>query len=183
MADALTTITKLGIVWKFFERVESVLTDQTKLKIARWLRVKTFETVLIEGDMENWTVTFARVFDQVFGDKHLTWRCFGRSCIMSLCGVAFIFALWGSIHPDQLFLYIECNPHPIIEFIPSFFIISAIPDYLSLLKSRLLIKIMGKVPSFGVLALIALDFAVALSIAISRLFNIHLIRFSRTQSR
>jgi hypothetical protein len=49
VADALTTITKLinsppgqlaaggvlaGIVWKFFERVESVLTDQTKLEIA-----------------------------------------------------------------------------------------------------------------------------------------------------
>src|ERR1019366_9521035 len=52
MADALTTITKLinsppgqlvaggvlaGIVWKFFGRVESVLTDQTKLEIAVWL--------------------------------------------------------------------------------------------------------------------------------------------------
>jgi hypothetical protein len=49
MADTLTTITKLiqsppgqlaaggvlgGIVWKFFERVEAVLTDQTKLEIA-----------------------------------------------------------------------------------------------------------------------------------------------------
>jgi len=52
MADALTTITKLlqspprqlaaggvlaGIVWKFFERVESVLTEDTKLEIAVWL--------------------------------------------------------------------------------------------------------------------------------------------------
>jgi hypothetical protein len=52
MADALTTITNLiqsppgqlvaggvlaGIVWKFFGRVESVLTDQTKLEIAVWL--------------------------------------------------------------------------------------------------------------------------------------------------
>jgi hypothetical protein len=52
MPDALTTITNLiqsppgqlaagaalaGIVWKFFERVEAVLTDQTKLEIAVWL--------------------------------------------------------------------------------------------------------------------------------------------------
>jgi len=61
MADALTTITKLinsppgqlaaggvlaGIVWKFFERVEAVLTDQTKLEIAVWLLgVKVGQTV------------------------------------------------------------------------------------------------------------------------------------------
>jgi hypothetical protein len=52
MADGITTITKLinsppaqlaaggvlfGIVWKFFERVEDVLTDETKLGIAVWL--------------------------------------------------------------------------------------------------------------------------------------------------
>jgi hypothetical protein len=52
MPDALTTITNLiqsppgqlaaggilaGIVWKFFERVEAVLTDDTKLEIAVWL--------------------------------------------------------------------------------------------------------------------------------------------------
>jgi hypothetical protein len=52
MPDTLTTITKLinsppgqlaaggvlaGIVWKFFERVEAVLTDQTKFEIAVWL--------------------------------------------------------------------------------------------------------------------------------------------------
>jgi hypothetical protein len=50
--DAVTTIAKLinsppgqlaaggvlaGIVWKFFERVEAVLTEQTKLEIAVWL--------------------------------------------------------------------------------------------------------------------------------------------------
>ena len=52
MTDTITTIAKLtnsplgqsaaggvlaGIVWKFFERVEAVLTDNTKLEIAAWL--------------------------------------------------------------------------------------------------------------------------------------------------
>lgn len=52
MADALTTITNLinsppgqlaagaalaGIVWKFFQTVESTLTDDTKLEIGLWL--------------------------------------------------------------------------------------------------------------------------------------------------
>jgi hypothetical protein len=54
MPDALTTITNLinsppgqlvagsvlaGIVWKFFERVEAALTDETKDDISKWLRV------------------------------------------------------------------------------------------------------------------------------------------------
>jgi hypothetical protein len=52
MPDTVTTITNLitsppgqiaagpvlgGIVWKFFERVEAVLTDDTKLEIGVWL--------------------------------------------------------------------------------------------------------------------------------------------------
>ena len=52
MADTFTTITNLinsppgqvaaggalaGIVWKFFERVESLLTENTKFEIAIWL--------------------------------------------------------------------------------------------------------------------------------------------------
>src|SRR6266702_3028942 len=52
MSDVLTTITNLinsppgqlaaggvlaGVVWKFFERVESLLTENTKLEIAVWL--------------------------------------------------------------------------------------------------------------------------------------------------
>jgi hypothetical protein len=88
MPDALTTITKLinsppgqlaaggvlaGIVWKFFERVEAVLNENTKLEIAVWLvDVKTAERV-------PWPDTFAKVFDRVFGTKHLSWQCFWRS--------------------------------------------------------------------------------------------------------
>src|SRR5580698_8322568 len=95
MADALTTITRLinsppgqlaaggilaGIVWKFFERVEAVLTDQTKFEIPVWLvgRKKFGPKV------QPWPETFARVFDRVFGKKHLSWKCFARSCAFSL---------------------------------------------------------------------------------------------------
>jgi hypothetical protein len=66
------------IVWKFFERVEGVLSDQTKLEIAVWLLgVKAGRKVEPGPD------TFAKVFDRVFGPKHLSWKCFGRSCLGS----------------------------------------------------------------------------------------------------
>jgi hypothetical protein len=42
-----------GIVWGFFERVENVLSENTKLKIAIWLLgMKTAERV------QNWPTTF-----------------------------------------------------------------------------------------------------------------------------
>lgn len=94
MSDALTTITKLinsppgrvaaggvlaGIVWKFFERVEALLTDSTKFEVAVWLVGRK----TLGEKVEPWPRTFARVFDRVFGTKHLSWSCFWRSCVAS----------------------------------------------------------------------------------------------------
>src|ERR1039458_1891494 len=91
MNNTLTTLTHLinsppgqlatggvlaGIVWKFFERVEAVLTDQTKLEIAVWL-----VGVKVGQKIEPWPETFAKVLDRVFGKKHLSWKCFGTSCL------------------------------------------------------------------------------------------------------
>src|SRR5579862_3815205 len=96
--DALTTITKIinsppgqlaaggvlaGIVWKFFERVEAVLKDDTKLEIAVWLL-----GVKVGQKLEPWPETFAKVFDRVFGKKHLSWTCFVKSSTVSLFGSA-----------------------------------------------------------------------------------------------
>jgi hypothetical protein len=103
MVDALTTITHLiqsppgqlaagcvlaGIVWKFFERVEAVLTDQTKLEIAVWLL-----GVKIGQKVEPWPETFAKLFDRVFGTKHWSWTCFWRSCIASYASVGMLLFL------------------------------------------------------------------------------------------
>jgi hypothetical protein len=76
MPNALTTVTNLinsppgqlvaggvlaGIVWKFFERVEAVLTDDTKLEIAVWL-------VGIEPEQtaRGWRRTLAIISQAVF---------------------------------------------------------------------------------------------------------------------
>jgi hypothetical protein len=65
-----------GIVWKFFERVEAVLTEQTKLEIARWLRVTSFSSGIITDAAATWPRTFAAMFDRLFGKKHLSWNFF-----------------------------------------------------------------------------------------------------------
>ena len=71
----------LGLLYaidKFFKLVEEKLSDDTKLEIAVWLL-----GVKIEQKAEPWPETFARVFDRVFGTKHLSWKCFWRSCLAS----------------------------------------------------------------------------------------------------
>src|SRR5579862_9116840 len=71
--------TLAGIVWKFFERVEAVLTDQTKFEIAVWLVDLQPSHVF----KPSWHDTFIKVFDRVFGSKHLSWKCFAQSACLS----------------------------------------------------------------------------------------------------
>jgi len=77
-----------GVVWKSFERVESVLTDETKFEIAVWL-----VGVGVSQKVERWPDTFGKVFDQAFGEKHLSWKCVKRSVIASSIGIL-IFGTW-----------------------------------------------------------------------------------------
>src|SRR5215471_3168454 len=107
-ADVLDTITKLinsppgqvaagaalaGIVWKFFERVEAVLTDQTKFEIAVWL-----VGMKAGQKMEPVARTFINMFDRVFGAKHLSLRCFTRSSIASLVALLLTYGIFWAIN-------------------------------------------------------------------------------------
>jgi hypothetical protein len=80
MSDTLTTISHVinsppgqlaaggvlaGIVWKFFERVEGVLNENTKLEIAVWLL-----GVHASEQVQAWSSTFLEMFNRVFGEVH-----------------------------------------------------------------------------------------------------------------
>src|SRR5215475_2430049 len=85
-SKTVAVLTQVGIgvgllyaIVKFFKFVEELLADDTKLGIAvelldRRKRIPTFQ---------NWPDTFAKVFDSVFGEKHLSWKCFWRSAVAS----------------------------------------------------------------------------------------------------
>jgi len=131
MADTLTDfiltpakpfaagVVLFGAVWGFFKGVESILTDATKLRIAvGLLGVETAPKV------QSWPETFAKVFDHAFGDKHLSWKCFFRSAMISttmVLGVLVYFRYWDYWLP----------------VLPVFIIVFCVfPDYLTLLKTR-----------------------------------------------
>jgi hypothetical protein len=173
MADGPTTLTRLinsppgqlvaggilaGIVWKFFERVEAVLTDQTKFEIPVWLvgRKKFGPKV------QPWPETFARVFDRVFGKKHLSWKCFARSCAFSLVTMflanvylIIYFYLIGRVYLFDL-LFLSCY----------YAAVNLLPDYLSLLKARLAINWMAHVSSITKYGLLIEDLLLSVAIAV-----------------
>src|SRR5580658_10376181 len=72
-----------GIVWKFFERVEAVLTENTKLEIAVWLL-----GVKVGQKVEPWPNVFAKMVDRIFGPKHWSWRCVLRCFVASIVSFA-----------------------------------------------------------------------------------------------
>ena len=147
MADILDAITKLiqsppgqlaagavlaGIVWKFFERVEAVLTENTKLEIAVWLL-----GVKVGQKVEPWPETFAKVFDRVFGKRHLSWKCFVRSCAASSSayGLGVLVSVLG--YRDQNWRLIFTSGLALV--VTAIWLGSLIVDYVSLLKARWLI--------------------------------------------
>jgi hypothetical protein len=171
MPDTLTTITKLiqsppgqlaaggvlaGIVWKFFERVEAVLTDNTKLEIAVWLLGRK----KFGPKVQPWPDTFAKLFDRVFGTKHLSMKCFFRSCIASVLtttvSVLFSWFLYEQSKVDSLSLHFRDG-----------FMANILPDYVSLLKARVLIGWMRSMRhGSALLGVIVMDFALTLGWAL-----------------
>ena len=177
MSDTLSTITHLiqsppgqlaaggvlaGIVWKFFERVEAVLTDQTKLEIAVWLL-----GVKVGDKVEPWPKTFVTVFDRVFGTKHLSWKCLLRSCVASLVSIGIVvilnfrsFAFWFQETVLETAGSAYSPSYRVFVLLLSSLVANLGMDYLSLLKTRLFLGRMGRTSSVGKTGLVFIDFVI-----------------------
>lgn len=129
-----------GIVWRFFERVEAVLTDQTKLEIAVWLvgRKKFGPKV------QPWPDTFAEIFDRVFGRKHLSWKCLRRSAIASIL-ITIVMFVYSLLHFGVRCLNLSGVQWPDTKpILMTSLLACIIPPYLSLLETRLILRVMKR---------------------------------------
>lgn len=194
LASTLETITKLiqsppgqlaagaalaGIVWKFFERVEGVLKDQTKLEVAAWL-----VGVRVGPKVAPWPGTFTSIFDQVFGARHFSWKCFWRSALASLLvgviGLAILLAIADQRYAEEgtsivdivysvamtvafgQYLAVSAALHPwlvlthldqgdiffnvfiVLLTLTVMLVTNILPDYLSLLETRFILRLMQR---------------------------------------
>jgi len=167
MSDTFTTISRLinsppgqlaaggvlaGLVWKFFERVEAVLTDQTKLEIAVWLL-----GVKVGQKVEPWPDTFSGLLNRVFGSKHFTLRCFLRSSVLSMAVSLLVSGIVYGFTPDSDLPMSSFWYGSLLWIVLSLFA-NVIPNYLALLETRYVLRWLTHWRSnTGTIALLVLD--------------------------
>lgn len=153
MSDILDTITKVinsppgqlaaggvlaGIVWKCFERVEAVLTDDAKLEVAVGLL-----DAKLTPKFTHWSKISSTLFNAVFGEHHFTIKCFARSCLASTAWVIILFFLWTQIRPTHFRAWLTFDPEHddnVTAALIGLLILNIVPDYMSLWKSRWLFR-------------------------------------------
>ena len=125
-----------GGIWKLSERVEKVVTQNARDDVALWLR---------DADPANFLVgmarAFAAAFDSIFGVRHFSLRCFFRSTIASIISVVILTLIWFALRPNEFSIFFQNEGMYGVFLIFAYgIILNALPDYLSLLESRQVIK-------------------------------------------
>jgi hypothetical protein len=170
------------LIDKFFTFVEDHLAETTKLGIAVWLL-----DLKVGQKVEPWPDTFAQVFDRVFGSKHLSWKCFSRSCFASCASLGISLLALSVDDPFlssfRMFLSRvspasrESAPATVLIFVGCSLFGNVVPDYLSLLKSRRILKLMGGASLLGLIGYLSLDLLLTITLATFSLYTIGYVFF------
>ncbi len=127
-----------AIVWVGFVRLEPLLKEDTRKKIANWVSGSK------HGDADNrWPATFGVVFDRVFTEKHLSWGCFWRSSVASVLAVVLMTAILSVVN-SSVRNELWGDPRVIVAIGVGSGIFNLFPDYLSLLETRFVLRRMAK---------------------------------------
>jgi hypothetical protein len=147
---AIATQTGVGLglfyaVVKFFDTVGDRLSEDTRLEIAVWLL-----DLKSAPRMEKWPATFAKLFDRVFGKRHLSFRCFWRSGVASFCAIVISSATYFlTIHESLI-----RDAAAIVVFSLFACCVNLVPDYLSLLETRYCLRKLATRDSVVLIALL-----------------------------
>jgi len=154
-----------GFIWFLFSKAEDTLKPKVKKDISTWL--KNLDPVV---PVENWPGQFAAVFDRIFGEKHLSWRCFRRSSMASIISVIIMSFVWVAIRPNEINPFVR-DVNIVVLFAATItvsMLANLLPDYLSLLETKIFIRWMSLSNSlFIVFMLLILDLVITALIFIS----------------
>lgn len=119
---------------KLFEEIEKKLSDDTRLEIAIWLLDLNPSTAI-----ESWRSTSLKIFNLIFGAKHLSWKCFWRSFIATAVVTLIVMLVRSALSPLPRNLSDEAKAFILLFF--SGVLGSVLPDYVSLWKTRYLLNL------------------------------------------
>ncbi|MBI4378601.1 MAG: hypothetical protein HY578_05830 [Nitrospinae bacterium] len=133
----------IGFFWTLFSRAEEVVNPNIKSQISRSL-----QNLDPAKQIASWPEQLVEIFDSIFGKRHLSWQCFRYSCLASLVSVLIVTLLWWTLRPLQFKVFWESGalPDALLSVYLVAVAINLIPDYLSLIETRWLIKMIGKAP-------------------------------------
>lgn len=144
-------VTLGGGVWFLFDKAEAVIRPSVRRNAFKWLR--NLDSGITS---KTWPATFTAIFDSVFGEHHFSWRCIWRSCFASLAGLSVLMLLWMAFQLDEvvaffgqvLFFGEGWFPEwPGLLMVLLLVMLNLLPDYISLLETRLILLWMSQKPS------------------------------------
>ena len=129
-----------GGIYVFFDRVGRVMKTEVRDSFK-----KSLKNLHLGVGLQEWAAHFSFIFDDVFGKKHFTLKCFRRSCAVSLCVVIIIGVLCYIIKPIVINKHLSCQGWRFtLSFLLAASVCNLIPDYISLIETRYII---GKLAS------------------------------------
>jgi len=149
-------LTLSACIWKICDALEKTASIEARSAISKFLKGGNLLKILI-----NWGKAFSALFDNIFGEKHFTIRCFIRSVTLSLSFCLLILFIAVIIRPIEV---VEVfRNHKLTEIITLSSCISLIInlfiDYLSLLQTRYVIGKISETKTVLVgLGLVVIDF-------------------------
>ena len=149
-------ITISGVFWK----ADDAFSEEFKEEIALHLLCLD-----ISITVKSWPNYLASLFDNIFGEKHLSWKRFSRSCAASVIFYLLILMMCISISGVSAFLPWENNIEELLLSSVLFIVVNLIADYLSLIETRMIIGEMCKYDHpITVILFIFIDIFLTLSI-------------------
>lgn len=139
-----------------FHAMEETATTDTKRICAD--RIKSIAAKSISQTIVESPQWFIEAFDRIFGDRHLTWRCFLRSCVASMVSVVVMTIVWVFLDPISWQKFLSYNGEGAIGMILVFaFVLNLVPDYISLLETRWVLRIITHTDIKELIVLLVLD--------------------------
>jgi hypothetical protein len=111
---------------------EAAMSTQSRDRLSSWLRQSDARTLI-----ESIPAQFLVLFDRLFGERHLTWRCFARSAIASTLMVWIVSLLWAVRHPPPS---VWGAAELLFNMTVVAIVFNLVPDYVSLLETRYLLS-------------------------------------------
>jgi hypothetical protein len=156
-------------VARAFKWFDAALSPDGRRKLSQWLK-----NVPGDDQIDAWSSVFPRLIDHVFGRTALSWKFFLRSCLASLISVTVVavgFVIGNKadefVRDFRLAASVSTHSTALVFIIVFYLAVNLIPDYLSILISRGIVRVMSRhstPPRVTILLLLDIFLTLCLSI-------------------